>query len=92
MAFEWDPKKDASNQAEHRVTFSEAQNAFRDPERVVRFDSKHSTGTEKRYFCFGWVNGAVLTVRFTVRGGRIRIFGAGYWREGRRYYEEKGQV
>ena len=35
------------------------------------------------YFCFGAVDGGVLTVHFTWRAGVIRIFGAGYWRKGR---------
>src|SRR2546422_2363849 len=44
---------------------------------------------EKRYYCFGWVEGGVLTVRFTYRGDVIRIFGAGYWRKGKRIYEQE---
>jgi uncharacterized protein len=32
----------------------------------------------------------VLTVRFTYRrGGTIRIIGAGYWRKGKKIYEER---
>ena len=30
----------------------------------------------------------ILTVRFTMRGQNIRIFGAGYWRQGKKRYEE----
>jgi uncharacterized protein len=48
-------------------------------------------GTERRYFCFGKVADAVMTVRFTYRAGRIRIFGAGYWRKGRRIYERQNR-
>jgi hypothetical protein len=33
-----------------------------------------------------------LTVRFTYRGDVIRLFGAGYWRKGRRIYEQKRKV
>lgn len=29
----------------------------------------------------------IATVRFTKRGKRIRIIGAGFWREGRKFYE-----
>lgn len=29
-----------------------------------------------------------MTVRFTYREGRIRIFGAGYWRKGKSVYEQ----
>jgi uncharacterized DUF497 family protein len=68
-----------------------AQYAFADPDRVIAEDIAHSE-TEKRYFCFGAVEGGILTVRFTYRGGVIRIFGAGYWRKGKVIYEQENQV
>ncbi len=89
--FEWDETKDAENQKKHGVQFSLAQNAFADPSRVIAEDLAHSK-TEKRYFCFGEVEGGVLTVRFTYCGGVIRIFGAGYWRKGKVIYERENQI
>ncbi len=86
--FEWDPDKDAENQTKHGVSFSLAQYAFADPNRVIAEDLAHSK-TERRHFCFGTVNGGVLTVRFTYRGNVIRIFGAGYWRKGKAIYERE---
>jgi len=83
--FEWDSDKDAENQAKHGVPFSVAQFAFADPDRVIAEDVAHSK-TERRYFCFGEVDGGILTVRFTYRGNVIRIFGAGYWRKGKAIY------
>ncbi len=88
--FEWNARKDAENQEKHGIPFSLAQYAFADPLRVIAEDLIHSE-TEKRYFCFGEVEGAVLTVRFTYRGGVIRIFGAGYWRKGKTIYERKNE-
>jgi uncharacterized DUF497 family protein len=88
MRFEWDPAKERTNHAKHGVSFAEAQFAFLDARRVIAIDRKHSTRRERRYFCFGAIAGRVLTVRFTCREDRIRIFGAGYWREGRKRYEE----
>jgi uncharacterized protein len=85
--FEWDDAKDRTNQAKHGVTFELAQRAFLDRSRVIAEDIDHS-GKETRYFCFGQVEGAIMTVRFTWRGGTIRIFGAGYWRKGKAIYEE----
>ena len=85
-SFEWDPAKDAQNQRKHGVAFAEAQTAFLDPERVIAKDLSHSHG-EARFFCFGQTGSGVLTVRFTYRGRVIRIFGAGYWRRGKRIYE-----
>ena len=89
--FDWDPKKDLENQAKHGVSFGEAQYAFADPQRVIAEDLAHSA-KEKRYYCFGMVAGGVLTVRFTYREGIIRIFGAGYWRKGKRIYEQANPV
>lgn len=85
--FDWDPAKDQENRRKHGVGFSKAQLAFLDPRRVIADDIGHSGG-EQRFFCFGVVGDRVMTVRFTLRGGFVRIFGAGYWRKGRKGYEE----
>ncbi|MBI5411200.1 MAG: BrnT family toxin [Nitrospirae bacterium] len=89
--FEWDRTKDRENQDKHGVSFAKAQVAFADPNRVIAEDLSHSS-SEKRHYCFGLVKGDVLTVRFTHRHNIIRIFGAGYWRKGRRIYERENQV
>ena len=87
-SFEWDPEKDLSNQDKHGVSFAEAQFAFADPDRVIAEDMSHSQ-SENRYYCFGKVGGAIMTVRFTYRQSVIRIIGAGYWRRGKRIYERE---
>jgi hypothetical protein len=88
---EWDPKKDRENQSKHGVAFAVAQLVFADPSRVIAEDLSHGAG-EARYYCFGRVEGNVLTVRFTFRGHVIRIFGAGYWRRGKTIYERENQI
>lgn len=90
QSFEWDNAKDRLNRAKHGVSFRLAQVAFFDPRRVIAEDLDHG-GAEPRYFCFGKVADGVLTVRFTYRDGRIRIFGAGYWRKGKRIYEQQNR-
>ena len=55
--------------------------------RKIVIDGKHSR-KEPRLFCLGKVAGKIITVRFTYREDKIRIFGAGYWRKGVKYYEE----
>ncbi len=87
-SFEWDTAKDRANRLKHGVSFSDAQRAFFDPRRFIAEDQEHS-GAEQRYFCFGMVDGGVMTVRFTYRSGRIRIFGAGYWRKGKQVYAQQ---
>jgi hypothetical protein len=89
--FEWDPTKDYENQKKHGVSFADARYAFADPRRVLAEDVSPSE-KEPRYFCFGRVGGGILTVRFTYRGGVIRIFGAGYWRRGKAIYERENKV
>ena len=89
--FEWDSRKDEENQEKHGVSFAKAQFVFADPRRVIAEDASHSSG-ERRHYCFGWVDGGILTVRFTFRDDVIRIFGAGYWRKGRRLYERENPI
>jgi uncharacterized protein len=89
--FEWDSRKDADNRRKHGVSFALAQRAFLDPRRVIARDLAHSH-SEQRYYCFGRIEEGVLTVRFTYRDAVIRIIGAGYWRKGKRIYEQENQI
>jgi uncharacterized DUF497 family protein len=86
-SFEWDDKKDLENREKHGVSFFEAQKAFLDPNRLIAEDLEHSFN-ESRYYCFGMVGDGIMTVRFTHRGNKIRIIGAGYWRKGKKLYEQ----
>ena len=85
-SFIWDPQKEAENIKKHGIDFKTAINVFRDPQRKIIIDSKHSE-QEVRFFCIGKVEERVITVRFSVRAEKVRIIGAGYWRKGVKYYE-----
>lgn len=89
--FEWDSAKDRQNRQKRGVAFVCAQYAFADPQRVILADEENSA-EEARYYCLGRVGDGVLTVRFTYRDNVIRIFGAGYWRKGKRLYEEQNHL
>jgi len=89
--FDWDANKDKLNQEKHGVSFALAQLAFLDPDRVILEDLEHGV-EEKRYYCLGRVSGGIMTVRFTYRKSKIRIFGAGYWRKGKKIYERENQI
>ena len=91
-SFEWDADKEQANLKKHGVSFATAQYAFIDPKRVILEDITHSSEQETRYYCLGRVGDGILTVRFTYRGGRIRIFGAGYWRRGKRIYDKQNRL
>ncbi len=88
MDFEWNDSKNAFNITKHGLSFYEAQEAFLDESRVILLDKKHSS-EEKRYFCIGkTVDGGIATVRFIIRNSHIRIIGAGYWRKGKKIYDQ----
>ena len=69
------------------MDFHDAQQAFMDGKRIIAEDLDHSH-SEKRYVCFGQVSRHIMTVRFTWRNNTIRIIGAGYWRKGKKIYDE----
>lgn len=88
MRFSWDRAKERLNVARHGVDFTTAQRAFADPRALVLFDEAHSDQRELRWWLLGQVDGRILFVRYTHRpNGVIRLIGAGYWRQGRDYYE-----
>lgn len=87
-SFIWDLSRETYNIHKHGVDFATAAEAFKDPKRKIFVDSRHSK-KEPRFFCVGKVRGKIVTVRFVYRAGKIRIFGAGYWRKGAKYYEKE---
>jgi len=89
--FDWNSAKDRLNQNKHGVSFALSQLAFLDQNRIILEDMEHSDD-EKRYYCLGKVAGAVMTVRFIYRKNKIRIFGAGYWRKGKKIYERENKI
>lgn len=87
--FESDPNKAAANLQEHGVSFEEASTTFRDPLAKVHDDPDHSS-TERRDIIVGHsLEGRLLVVSFTDRGGNIRLISARCaTRRERRDYEE----
>jgi len=92
VIFEWDEGKNQSNVEKHGISFEESKQAFFDPNRIITEDITHSSGSEKRYFCFGQTSSGIITVRFTYRSKKIRIIGAGLWRQGKKKYEEENSI
>ena len=77
MDFEWDPKKEQSNQRKHDVSFLEASTVFGDPMELTIYDPDHSEG-EHRFLSVGRSSsGCMLVVSYTEREeSRIRIINA----------------
>ncbi|MBL0059527.1 MAG: BrnT family toxin [Elusimicrobia bacterium] len=86
-SFVWNALKEKANVQRHGLGFHDATEVFADPRRIIARDDRHSKD-EERLFCVGSIHGRVITVRFTFRGKCVRIFGAGYWRKGRKAYEK----
>jgi uncharacterized DUF497 family protein len=86
--FEWNASRDEANQRKHGVGFFEAIEAFADPFALHAVDDAHSAA-EPRWFCVGRTRRGIVTVRYTRRRGVVRIIGAGYWRKGRKLYENE---
>ncbi len=89
--FIWHHDKELNNIAKHGVDFFKASKVFSDNKRLILNDDKNSRD-EDRFFCIRKVGQQILTVRFTVRGNQIRIIGAGFWRNGKKLYEEKNKI
>ena len=89
--FEWDEEKDMENISKHNISFSEAREVFADPKRLILKDTKHSVH-EERIYCIGLVKETIIMVRFVKRKKRIRIFGAGAWRQAKILYEQKNKI
>jgi len=85
--FEWNEEKNRNNIEKHGIDFYKAQYAFSDTNRIILEDNIHSEA-EQRFFCIGKIDNDIVTVRFTYRQSKIRIFGAGYWRKWRKLYEK----
>lgn len=84
-----DEQKNLENQEKHGVSFEAAQYAFADPHLLIAKDITHSTEQEERLYAIGKIALGIVTVRFIYRDGKIRIYGAGFWRKQRKMYEQK---
>ena len=91
-SFAWDEDKNRENQEKHGVSFQAAQFAFADPHLLILRDERHSTPEEERFYGVGRIEGGIVTVRFTVRNNKIRIFGAGFWRKYRKRYLDRAAI
>ena len=77
LDFEWDPRKDASNQKKHGVSFHEAKTAFTD-EFARLIADPDSSSEEDRFILLGTsIHSRVLVVCHCIRDAEtIRIISA----------------
>lgn len=74
MEFEWDPEKERTNIAKHRLSFQTAARVFLDPFLLEIEDERGYD--EFRWNAIGMVEGRILIVTYTMRGARYRIISA----------------
>jgi uncharacterized protein len=70
MEFEFDPKKNDSNERKHGMDFMVAQALWEDPDRL---QVPARTQGELRYMLIGRINEDHWSVIYTLREGRTRI-------------------
>lgn len=89
MRFDWDPKKAASNLADHGVSFQEAATVLGDPLGWSYPDVEHSE-SEPRWITIGLSEKRrILVVSHASRSQRTRLISARLaTRRERRFYEE----
>jgi uncharacterized DUF497 family protein len=90
--FDWDPDKAAENLEKHKVSFEVAQRVFDNPFHIDAIDDREDYG-EERSNILGMVDGRLLVVTYTLRGGATRLISARKAEpvESRRYHEEKNR-
>jgi uncharacterized DUF497 family protein len=77
VGFDWDEGNSGKNWEKHGVTDVECEEVFFNRHLVVRFDSSHSTETERRWRALGQTDdGRYLLVAFTLRNRLIRVISA----------------
>jgi uncharacterized protein len=91
MEFEWNTRKAESNERKHGISFSEAAEAFYDPNAIELFDDLNAE-PEIRFRLLAFSPKRLLFVGFTIRDGeKIRIITARKATpvEKRYYYDEQ---
>lgn len=88
MQIDFDPAKDAANQAKHGVSLAFGAAILADPDRVDALDVRHIE-VEERFVSYGKVDGRIWVCVFAMRGDRCRIISVrkANDREARRYDE-----
>lgn len=75
--FEWDPRKDASNQKKHGVSFREAKTVFTDEYARLIADPDHSDEEDRFIILGASIDSRLLVVCHCIRGEEaIRIISA----------------
>jgi len=74
--FEWDAAKAAANLLQHGVSFEDATTVFQDPLAKIHDDPDHSAAERRGIIVGHSIQGQLLLVSFTDRGGKLRLISA----------------
>ena len=88
MEFEWDERKNATNERKHGISFEDAKAVFRDPARVGWLCSDPGDD-EERFVIVGRSGWKIMSVIYTMRGNITRLISArkASRREQREYHQ-----
>jgi len=75
MEFEWDEKKNTSNQEKHGIDFNDAKEVFNDENIRITPDLRADYG-ESRWKIIGKLYSSIITVIYTNRDNSVRIISA----------------
>jgi len=91
MGFEWDEKKNRSNQQKHGLNFADNAQVF--VGRTLTFEDSRQAHGEARHLTVGSLAGRVVIIAHTSRGDATRIISMrkANARERARYQERLGQ-
>ena len=89
-------RRAAKSEFEHAASWYDEQRPGLGEEFIREIDealAKAAAAPQRHPVVFRDIRRAVvLTVRFTYRESVIRLFGAGYWRKGKRVYDRENQI
>lgn len=71
--FEWDNRKNLSNQKKHKISFEDAVDIFNDDERIQYASNRNG---EQRFKVLGKAFQAIIVVIYTTRKLLVRIISA----------------
>jgi uncharacterized protein len=94
ISFQWDEGNQDKNWNKHKVTTTEAEEAFLDPHRLIRKDLLHSEA-EQRFILIGETKKArLLFIVFTTRDDVVRVISARDMKTKfkKEYYKRRGAI
>ncbi len=76
LKFEYDAGNIAKSILKHGITNIEAESAFADPNKLIKYNHRHSENEIRGYLLGLSYVGRILYISFVLRSGKVRIVSA----------------